>query len=90
MNPMGTTTNDRMIPTLAMAQDRRLRRLFALVGFALADGTLADPDLEDAIERILLDLAPEYLPPDDWAAHPDDSDMARQWQGLIDAAITRT
>lgn len=78
--------SDQLIPTLAMANDPRLRRLFALVGRIL-DGagmtTALSPRLEDELQDVMLALAPEYLPPDD----TDDEHLREQWDDLVHEAI---
>jgi hypothetical protein len=56
-------SEDQYIGVFAMARDVRLRRLFALVGRALAEDELWY--VEDGLRDCLLDLAPEYLPPNE-------------------------
>lgn len=68
------------IPTLQMATDSRLRRLFALVGSALHEGDI-DPH-RDALEALLLDIAPEFLPPDGI----DDPSVWEGWRDLVNEA----
>lgn len=63
------------ISTLAMVQDPRLRRMFALVGLAI-DGGIADLDVEDRLLTSMFDLAPEYAP-------PFEDDLRAEWAGLV-------
>lgn len=76
---------DQLISTFAMDRDPRLRRLFALVGQALADGDLSD--VEDRLYGILLDLAPEYLPLDEVGGPDDDSQIVADWEAMIANAL---
>lgn len=69
---------EQLIPTLAMTSDRRLRRLFALVGIAL-DERIRDPDLEDELNDVMLDIAPEFMPPD----ATDDVALYDEWAVFI-------
>lgn len=73
---------DRTTSVFAMVRDPRLRRLFALVGRALADQDL-NPDVEDAFYAAMLDLAPEYLPPDELGSPDDDTPLVDDWQRMI-------
>lgn len=80
-------TTDQMIPTLAMARDPRLRRLFALVGRALADDELFAH--EDDIRDVMLTVAPEYLPPDNTDVDFSDDEIAEDWRALVGEALRR-
>lgn len=65
-----------MIPTLQMAQEPRLRRLFAIIGDALLDETFWDSEVTDELTDVMLDIAPEFLP-------PDDDDLMADWEAMI-------
>lgn len=72
---------DKLIPTLAMTRDPRLRKLFAICGMIL-DSEAAEPTDHDRLTEVMLDIAPEYLPPDDEVDEDD-------WIELIGAATRR-
>lgn len=78
--------DDKPISVFAMKRDPRLRKLFALVGRGLADFDF-NPDVEDAFYDVLLDLCPEFLPPDELGGPDDDSQTVDAWQMTINAAI---
>lgn len=65
------------IPTMQMTSDYRLRRLFALVGSALHEDDISPH--ADALESLLLDIAPEFLPPDG----TDDPALWGGWRDLV-------
>lgn len=66
---------DQLIPTLAMAQDPRLRRLFALVGLCLeAEDLINEGDVHD----VLFTLAPEYVPPQENEYYDEWRQMAEE------------
>lgn len=81
--------SDQLIPTLAMARDPRLRRLFAFVGLAIREDEtgvgMLSARTSDALHGSLLDLAPEYLPPD--YTDPDQDD--EQWAEMVRKATRR-
>lgn len=73
---------DRLIPTLAMTRDPRLRKLFAHVGRVIHDdmeGAVA-PDMTPLYDD-LLDLAPEYLPPE--FGPDEDGSLMAEWQEMV-------
>lgn len=80
---------DQMIPTLAMTRDPRLRRLFALVGRAYAEeveGWGLEPETLDALFYTLMDLAPEFLPPE---FGPDaDETLLAEWESMVEEATS--
>lgn len=78
------STDDQPISVFAMARDPRLRRLFALVGRSLAEGSI---EHVWAFEDVLLDIAPEYLPPDVLGGPDDDSEEVQQWNVWIDGLL---
>lgn len=78
--------SDKAISVFEMTRDPRLRRLFALVGRTIADNELYE-DAEDDFYGALLDLAPEYLPPDELGGPDDDSEVVDEWNRMIDATL---
>ncbi len=73
---------DRLISTLAMVRDPRLRRLFATCGLAL-DSESLEPLHHDLMLEVLLDIAPEYVP-------PDEQEHYEGWREIIAMAEFRT
>ena len=70
----------RPLPTSAMAKDRRLRRLFALVGSAIYENDL-DP-YSDEMWHVLLDVAPEFVAPDS----TDEPHLMDEWRDMVNEA----
>ena len=70
----------RPLPTSAMAKDRRLRRLFALVGAALHEDDLAL--YGDDLWQALLDVAPEFVAPDS----TDEPELMDGWRDMVNEA----
>lgn len=75
--PSRPLSEDRLIPTLAMTLDPRLRRLFALAGKTLHEGDTIDTG--DALYDALLTLAPEYVP-------PEEDEHQAEWERLVKEA----
>lgn len=73
-----------MIGTVA---NDRLAHLFAVLGQALTESLdIWDTGLAEDIEKDMLLLAPEFVPPDDFCRYRD-SEAWTAWQALIDEAL---
>lgn len=63
-------------PTIFEVKRRpELRRLLAIIGLEFNAGTFFER--EDELYKLMLDIAPEYLPPDDGGAEV--SELHEQW-----------
>lgn len=69
------------LPTAAIAAEPRLRRLFALVGSAIYENDI-DPHAQE-LQDLLLDIAPEFLAPDD----TDDPALWDEWRDMVNEAV---
>lgn len=66
------------VSVLAVAQDARFRKLFALAGRACDELQAHDPEIADVLQDALLDVAPEYVPPMD-----DNDELRAEWAELV-------